>query len=340
MRQTLLALLSLVAACTEPAPWSREGTEGRACFPDETCDPGLDCVGGTCVRAGSPGDGGADLPDGLRREDAKGDRSADRPGACAAPPAAPALLPHPAITAQATVPIRGQAPGAKEVVISGGKVMRTGAVVLGLFCVEVELYPNALTKLEVVARDAKGCESAPTTTQVAHTAPAPQNLLSGKVASVNIYQQSGALSLLTDGQSSASVKFAFYDAEVTTTCDTFQAIRFNLSSTQQVDEVVVKYPQKAGFKGYAACWDLWVSTKTSPEMPTNDGDSWKSDWTLAKQSSTQGAGDLKIPLSSTQARYLALLLYEDDNTGMWESFEIAEIEAWGPSAVPPPDTCP
>jgi hypothetical protein len=60
-------LLALLCACSEKNPGSTPdsglaaGTEGGPCFPNNTCNAGLVCKNGTCVKA-TVTDGGRDAP--------------------------------------------------------------------------------------------------------------------------------------------------------------------------------------------------------------------------------------------------------------------------------------
>jgi hypothetical protein len=337
-RAIALSLALALGGCTQPAPWLAEGTEGHGCFPDGTCDPGLRCVAKLCTRGAIVADSGVDRT--VQRDvSPTSDRASDR--GCAKL-ARPTLLGYPATTVNSSVPVRGQAPGATEVQISGGAAPKTGGVVGGAFCVEVPLTPKALNALQVVARDPQGCTSPAAHADITQSEPGPINLFYGQPVTSNLTPTSGTLALLTDGLTTASVKLSFFDPDPWPgVCnDKFAAVRVDLGATQVIDQLVAKYPVKAGFKSYASCWELWVSTKGNPVQPDNTSAAWKSDWTMVKQSLAQGAGDLMLAIPGTQARHVALLLYEDDATGINETFELTEVEAWGMQPFPPPETCP
>jgi hypothetical protein len=334
-RRIALSLALALAGCTQQAPWFAEGTVGHTCFPDGTCDPGLRCVAKICTSDTILADARVER----KNRDARVDRARDQ--GCPTI-AAPTLLSYPVTTAQVTVPIRGQAPGATEVRISGGATPQTGGVVGGAFCVEVSLTPKTLNGLEVVARDAAGCTSSATHADITNSEPGPINLFFGKPVISNYTPSSGTLGMLTDGQLTASVKLSFWDPDPWPgVCnDKLAAVHVDIGATEAIDQVVAKYPVKSGFKSFATCWELWVSTKSDPDSPSNQSDTWKADWTMVKQNLTQTAGDLTIFLFGTKARHVALLLFEDDATSMTETFELTEVEAWAQQPAPPPDTCP
>jgi hypothetical protein len=82
MRRSFTALVfaTLALGCSG-APAPRAGTEGGACFPNDTCNAGLTCLSTFCVRVVLPGadgglDGGAGM-DGAAGTDASGDGSVD-----------------------------------------------------------------------------------------------------------------------------------------------------------------------------------------------------------------------------------------------------------------------
>jgi hypothetical protein len=349
MRLCVLAVLA--CGCTSPAPWGAEGSEGEACFPDGACDPGLACIDGRCRRAQGPDLGLPDLAldlgvpaDGRRpgeRPPPKPDGARpDKPPSCPLPPPPPLLLPYPKSTVHAKVVLRGSAVGAKQVLVSGGKLSGVKTVSVAWnssFCVEVELVLGATSNFLLLARDAKGCLSSATSAVVTQASPAPVNLLAGLLASTKDPPESGLVSYLTDGQTSQVVKFSFNDPEVTGgECDNNEHLWFDLGSTQPVDQVIVKYPVKGGFKYYLTCWTLLASNQIAPAPP----DPKHPDWKIVKQATSGSAQPLTISIPGTPARHLALIMYEDNATGIWETFELTEVEAWGTPGAAPPDSCP
>jgi hypothetical protein len=335
--RTFALTLVVLTSCTSAAPWGVEGTAGAPCFPDRTCDPGLGCVNGVCASA--PGIDAGPLPDdGVRRDRGSVDESTRRDLApCASPPPPPVVLPYSKTTVLERVVVRGSAPGATELAVSGSGGSQTVKVVADLFCVELQLKKNAQNGFELRARDAAGCESPPVFVGIVQAAAGPVNLLLGLPAKSSGPPDSGSLAMLTDGQTTAAVKFSFFDSEVSSsTCDNHETIWFDLGATRTIDQLAVRYPQKSGFKYFLTCWEILVSNAASPAAP----DPKHPDWTSIAMQQSGAASQLSVPIPGTQARHLALVMYEDGGTGLWENFELTEMEAWGVPAPPPEESCP
>jgi hypothetical protein len=332
-----LALLCL-GGCTAAAPWGLEGTAGAPCFPDGTCDPGLACRAGVC-RAGVTPEDAQHPAEGPRRDGGPALERERRDGAppCATPPPPPVVLPYAKTTVLEQVVIKGSAPGA-VVVLASGAGSKTAPVVNDLFCLELALKKNAQNGFELRARDAAGCLSDPVFVGVVQTAPGPVNLLYGLTAKTKNPPDEGTLATLTDGKTGGDpVVFSFSDPELTpSSCDNYEHLWFDLGTLQTFDQLVVRYPQKSGFKYYLTCWELLVSKAAAPAPP----DPKHPDWVSVKLAQSGSPSQLSVAVPGTQARHVALLLYEDGGSGFFETFELTEVEAWGLTAAPPAETCP
>lgn len=331
-----LALLCL-GGCTAAAPWGLEGTAGSPCFPDGTCDPGLECVAGVC--AAGPRSDAQQPTDGSPRDRPGAAERERRDGAlpCATRPPPPVVLPYAKTTVLEQVAIKGSAPGAVEVVAAGAG-STTAPVLNDLFCLVLALKKNTQNGFELRARDAAGCLSDPVFVGVVQTAPGPVNLLYGLTAKTKNAPDEGTLASLTDGKTGGDpVRFSFSDPELTpSSCDNFEHLWFDLGTTQTFDQLVVRYPQKSGFKYYLTCWELLVSKAASPAPP----DPKHPDWTSVKMMQSGSPSQLSVAVPGTQARHVALLMYEDGGSGFYETFELTEVEAWGLTPAPPAETCP
>lgn len=330
-----------IAACTSQTTWYGEGTEGQACFPDGTCDPGLECRAGVCTRPiTTVNDGGprADLP---RR---------DRPSVaedwglpppppdmqpCPNPPSAPVLEPLASSTFHPTVVIRGSASGAQEVRITGGADPQSVHPQDDRFCAEVTLTPNATSQLSSVAVNAEGCVSPPVEVKVSQMQVVSRNLLSGLVPEVSVYPDLGKPPELVDGKTNKSVNFSFFD--MTAACDNYFYLWFDLKQLFVVESFTVKYPSRTNFTAYLQCWQLLGCTEQYPFSP----EPWHPQWfSMAEDSSTTESVELNIPLGGMVTQHLALLAFENAAKGYNEAFEFTEIEAYGHEVLPPPETCP
>ena len=317
----------IVGNCTSAAPWSAEGTAGKACFPDQTCDPGLSCAHGQCIA----GDGS--FPGGDQ-------------GLCASPLAAPRLSPYPATTANQNVLIIGLALKAQEVEVSGGQTTQIAKVSNGYFCVSVTLRPRSTNTLQLVAKDSQGCISPSTKAVVAQTAPGKINLFYQKKVTSNVIPQNGgALSQLTDGNTDDPVTLVVKPPTGNPgnlgVCDNAAYLWVDLGATKTITEIVVDYPviSDGNFTSFVAIWNLLVSTIASPPQPlAPNTKNWKS---VREGQNDTGAAPLTIALSNVQARHVALLLCQDGaSTSTTQTFSITEIEAWGLQQSSPEEVCP
>src|SRR5215470_9604711 len=83
-----------LAGCGPSAPMQPQGSEGGACFPDNTCDDGLECQSGVCHAAGLPDASTQPRPDARVVPDAP--RADARPGGADAAPGGADAAPGPA----------------------------------------------------------------------------------------------------------------------------------------------------------------------------------------------------------------------------------------------------
>jgi hypothetical protein len=325
----------LLLGCTQPAPWSsEEGMPGQPCFPDETCDPGLTCLSGICYAGGGPWDLG--LTDRALRDRSKTDKGRptdvrpEKPVTCTSAPAAPSVTSYPKSTSFTKVAVKGTAPGAATLQVSGGAAPQSTPVVGGVFCLEVQLAAGTVNTLKLVAVDAKGCASSPVLIDILQKPASSQNLVLGMTAKTINQPDQGQVSALTDGQLSTTVRYSFWDP--LPGCDTFEHLWFDLGASKTVDQVMVHYAKKSGFKYYATCWGLLISTQAAPSDP----DPTHPDWKVVQSATTGTDADLTLQVAA-QARHVALLLYEDGATSLYSTFEVSELEVYGPGDPP---TCP
>ena len=325
-----MVVLLVLSCCTVETKWAGEGTEGKWCFPDYTCNPGLSCRNGICVKKGAA-DAGPDvppMPDVLKHPDFP----------CPTPPAPPSLSPYPTSTLHKKVALRGEVTGATKVVIAGGATSPLSVKVSkNSFCAEVPLAEGSNPQtLYVVAVDNKGCSSTPAIAQVTYKPGSTLNLLVKKPASFKDAPTSGVAAYLTDGKVD---KFVRFSAPTTMWyCDNkaYSYIWFDMGEVHTINKLSIKYPQQSNFKYHLMCWRVLASQKSTPKAPR--GDTFKPDWTSVYAKGNQKADPPQIQFDSPiKARHLALILYEDGEFyGNPEYFDFTEIEAWG---VPRPPSC-
>ena len=108
--------------------------------------------------------------------------------------------------------------------------------------------------------------------------------------------------------------------------DNSALFRFELPQIASIDKVVIRYPSNIK-SDFLRCWKLYGAASIAVPGPSG--------WTeLAGQSSSSAKKELQIALQGRQLRHLALRLYEDGGQGPYETFRIAEIEAWTSGAPP------
>jgi hypothetical protein len=238
-----------------------------------------------------------------------------------APPQVGALAPQ---TPHEKAALRGTAVGAVRVEASlGGKVFGVEVGPNGAFCLEVALpdVPQPVT-FAVVAIAAAGCRSEAATVTTQRVRVEAKNVLAGLVPAAT--NAKDPLARLTDGLlAGPQVEFSFWDT--TSECDTSALIRFELGQSVDLEKVIVHYGKTSS--RYARCWKLFGATSIA--APPQQG------WTLlAEDSNSKQKSKLEIKVGK-QLRHLALRLYEDGGSGIYETFLLTEIEAWT-SGDPPP----
>jgi len=91
---------AVLAGCGPSSPQRPQGSEGGACFPDDTCDDGLECQSGVCHAAGVPDASMQPRPDAriapdAPRPDARAGGADAAPGTADAPAGSPDAPPRP-----------------------------------------------------------------------------------------------------------------------------------------------------------------------------------------------------------------------------------------------------
>ena len=266
--------------------------------------------------------------------------------------AAPVIRAAPEQSSYRTVPLRGFAPGADTIVAQGpaGNFRPVAAGSDGSFCIEVELLPEVSNEISVVGI-AEGCRSRPALLRISHHAasePAPVDSLAHNVAigapttASSAPDDGSSPSVLTDGKVSSFAEFSMFDPDIQMTADKFIWIKVDLKKAYSLSHVTLHWgPTAAEQKSYASCYALLLSEKAQPAAP----DPASPDWVVVAERSDGDARSQKVAFSPTQARWAALLLYEDDaiRWNAMERFALAELEVHGqdPNAVPsvPEDRC-
>jgi hypothetical protein len=337
MKQITLVAVCCLGACKEQATWFGEGTEGNTCFPDNTCDDGLRCENGRCVRGQIQQDSGPIRPDVRPPSDsslADAFQPPDQEG-CGKAGSPPTLGDHPNETDRMLVAIKGTATGMDKVAVFGGAATQYEDIRNGSFCVLVKLKANVLNRLQIVSIDAKGCYSKAALANVTQVNQAQSNILLNNVAvKEGTSPEQGDLAELTDGNLTKIVKYSFVDP--TPQPDLHADIIFNLQGKKTLEKVVVRYPKKGNFTSYLSSWDLLISLENNPQYPARNSKDWK----VVKDSDTGTSNDLEISIPNTEATHFALFLYQDGTTAPNEYFEITEIEAYSLGKTTPPPTCP
>lgn len=261
--------------------------------------------------------------------------------------ARPKLTSPPAFTSQNPQPFRGTAPtGSIKVVVTGGPANQEANVgPTGTFCVMVSLTTNGNTSLYFQGVDALGCFSAKTSHTVQHTGKTKAD--AGITNPVNLaYKKStygdapskGYLKNLNDGDAKTSAHFSFWDWG-----NSCNHVRVDLGETYQINKFKLRWDQWAD-KKYATEYKILISKSSSPGAPACSGGG---NWTMVLDKKGEDSTTKDLLISPKDARWAALLLYEDAAggiTSVYEDFLLAEFEVWGQtsgaSTPPPPDKCP
>lgn len=286
----------------------------------------------------------------------------DAPENCPNPPTlpAPVIDLHATTTSQLKHPFRGVALNATQIIAHSGAGNSKPALVGadGKFCIEVELIPDAPNQIIFTPISSEGCFGNTTQTTITHKtkvndagggSTAPQNLALGSVIRSGIEDsdeppEQGQLLSLIDGDVKTWANFEMYDfdASSTGTCDKAYWLLFDLGKTYTVTQVKAYWGSLATEdieNYYPTCYDVVLSSKMTPDYP----DVTNPDWAIAKQITDGTADPQDISFSPASARWVAILMMENAGTGIYENFNVAEIEIWGvdPDVVPPDpvDTC-
>ncbi len=275
----------------------------------------------------------------------------DYPPGCpkVSPLMAPKLDQYPNPTAYGKQPFRGVCPKAATVTATGGAGTATATVgSKGKFCIEVTLILDAPNTVKFQCLDGQGCPGPATTISLKHkSAPksdagitVPINLAKNQPITAQPAPKSGSAKSIVDGKAGSFASFEFWDRDIigSGTCDNCAWIKVDLGKTYTVSEFKISWHSQ---KNYATCYTILTSSSAAPASPlcekANVG------WKVHKQ---EKVGDYKpqvIKINPVAARWAALLLYENESSGMYEHLDIDEFEVWGqdPDATPTPpaDKC-
>lgn len=243
-----------------------------------------------------------------------------------------------------SVPIQGRVPVGSEPVVSGGLSHKPPSAnpSTGRFCVDVFLNKKSVNTLQIFSFKA-GQMSDPVTIKVTHKdcknefpkdppKPQPKMVSQGAKVTSSSTPKSGNVTMLTDGKSSASAVFEFYDWGGTTAW-----VLVKLDKLYEIDKVVVRWRDSKGSGShYGTKYQVLIAQKPTTDPNLTDG-IW-----VPKSTVTDGDGgndvfDYKNSKSLTQN--IAIWLEENGGTGLWETFALTEIEVWTTPAgttVPPP----
>ena len=278
----------------------------------------------------------------------------DSPPGCPKPPTlpTPTVQPTPpSVYNHSSMPIRGTAPGASMVggVATKGNPAAVAVASSGTsFCLEVDLV-QGINNIKLFALDARGCQSnltpnyqvkyVPTIVQQDAGVTKPINLAKNAQITSKDTPGEGSVTYVNDGSDSSFAKFSFLDWDYSGKCDNCTWVRIDLGKAYTVSKFRVRWGQQAG-SDYATCFSILTAKSTpaqDPDCTTNAG------WTLTHKETTGVAVPKDISVQPATARYVALLMYENASSWLWENFQLAEFEVWGqdPNATtpPPPDKC-
>lgn len=275
----------------------------------------------------------------------------DLPVTCENTPkvAAPKLDPYPTTTGYAIQPFRGVATGAATITARLGSVtfapVKVGSD--GRFCVEVQLIPDAPNTVTFTPWDQYTCPGIETTIMVTHkTTPGVdagvttvQNVAKNQPVTSNETPDEGTLSYAVDGDPKSSVTLSFWDWDWSGTCDKHAWVRVDLGKVYNVTKLKVLWPPQVG-SDFARCYAVLLSSKPAPVDPDPQQ---IQDWETVQELDNADSQDQVVLVAPTPARWAAVLMYENDSSGLTETFKLGEFEVWGqdPGAVPPPppDRC-
>ena len=262
---------------------------------------------------------------------------------------APKLDQFPNPTAYAKQPFRGSCPKAATITATGGAGTSTANVNSnGKFCIEVTLILDAPNTIKFVCLDSQGCPGPATTINITHKSTpksdagitVPINLAKKQPISALPAAKSGSTNNVVDGKSGSYAGFEFWDRDIIGpgTCDNCAWVKVDLGKAYTVSEFKITWFAQ---KNYATCYTILTSSSAAPPSPLCD--KANVGWKVHKQ---EKAGDYKpqtIKINPVAARWAALLMYENEGSGLYEYLDLDEFEVWGqdPDATPPPppDKC-
>ena len=267
----------------------------------------------------------------------------DAPVGCPARPTIPGpiLEGFESPTSFGRYPFRGTAAGAVLMTAKGGAGSAAPAQVDedGRFCIEVPLVPDATNALTFAGLDRRGCPGQTTSVSIRHQ-PAPgsdagtssANLALGATISGDTPDK-GALEDAIDGDASTAVELSFADFDpFGSSCNASAVVRLDLGKVFSISSIRIRWASSPG-DYYAACYKVLVSAAAAPGDPAPDS----LDWDVVVDVSDGDAGLQSHDIVPHSASALALLLYEDAGYGIYETFQLAELEVVGrdPDATPP-----
>lgn len=261
----------------------------------------------------------------------------------------PKVDPYPNPTGYAIQPFRGVAPGAYQITARVGsstfKPVLVGSD--GRFCIEAQLIPDAVNTVTLTPWDRNTCPGFDTTVTLTHQSQSKsdagvttvQNVARNQPVTTEWAPESGTADYAVDGDPKSVLEMSFWDWDWGGTCDKSVWVRVDLGKVYTVTKIKVLWPPQVEDL-YARCYTVIVSPKSSPVDPDPQQ---IQDWETVKEESNGTSQDQVILISPTAVRWVALLMYENASTGIYETFKLGELEVWGqdPNVVPPPppDRC-
>lgn len=255
------------------------------------------------------------------------------------------------IATQILQPIRGYSQGASTIIAtSSAGISQVGNVGSdGRFCIEVDLIADSQNNIILTPVDSNGCRGNPTSISVQHRTSAldagvpnqPQNVALLAQVSTEPLPETGSVDTLNDGDDTSWARFSITDWDVTgSACDNYAQILFDLRKSYVLTRFEIEWGPEAGVSGadgekhWAECYAILVSNATAPAAPNPT----HPDWDTVAQESEAVVGKQTHAVDPKQARWVALLLYENGGTDLYsETFDVAELTVIGqdPDAPPP-----
>ena len=251
-------------------------------------------------------------------------------------------------TSYARLPLRGTCAKASKITAKGGAgTFQADVGSSSKFCIELTLLPDTSNSFTLHCLDGQGCPGPPLKISINHkTTPksdaginVPINLAKNQPITSLPAPKSGSLKSVVDGKIGSFASFEFWDRDIIGPgeFDNCSWIKVDLGKSYTVSEFKITwYSQQKYGQGYVILTSS--TTATDPKC-----DKANVGWQVQKQ---EKAGDYKpqsIKISPVAARWVALLMYEDEAKGFYEYFDLDEFEVWGqdPDATPPPppDKC-